>query len=505
MTENLTAGQVKTRSLRGAKWILITNLIGLPGSFLISFFLGRTSAESLGVYALAQIFVGVVITFALFGAEATLRNFVPKVHDPTARGRLFFTYAVIVTLMLGGLLALFAAFPWMLEFFLEGDLDWEQYRFLAYLAAALVAANVFMGLAAGLLHLKAAAVARLAIRLLPLPVIALLYFIHQDALKDSAQIVIFGSLFCGYLLGAALCFVAVLRERRFRFSFGFYWPKGFAAFAWTSYLAALFSFFYGYFDRICMLQVGDLGTLGKYQAVISLTLLIEFIPNMMQTALIPTFSSLLAARNPSAFRRAYAVVYRNSVLLITTLGLLLIGLSREVLGLFGPEYEEYDYLLSLFCFANIIRSPSAATLSVLASMEINRFRIYLSLGQMAFQGIGTLLFLDRYGVLAIAGFKILAMIGATLIGNFYVIYRLKMANRVPLSFKAATAVGSAALVCRLWLVPEGWVGSAALASVAVLLFALASRVSPTEVRNVFAALFHGKEIPFWRDQDERDA
>ena len=66
------------------------------------------------------------------------------------------------------------------------------------------------------------------------------------------------------------------------------------AFSATSTAAMVFSFLYVNFDRMCVLGLQDIKGLGKYQAVISLVMLVEYVPKLLQIVFIPVFSSLLA-------------------------------------------------------------------------------------------------------------------------------------------------------------------------------------------------------------------
>lgn len=481
MSDNLSTAEMKKRSLSGAKWLILTNGFGMPAAYLIMFFLGRTGPEALGAYALAQIFIGVITTFAMFGGPTVLRNYLPKVENSYDRGRFFYSYGLILVGLMSIVLTLFYLFPVLLEFLLQREFNRENFSWFVLLTAVVVASECLMGAAAGLMHIKLAALARMMARVVMLPLVGGLFFFNREILIDYTVETILIAFLVSYGLGALMCVVGIARDTRFKFSMGWYVPAGFHEFALTSTAAAIFSFFYANFDRMCVLGLSDLAGLGMYQAVISLMMLIEYIPNILQTAIVPVFSGLQKPGQHPALMRAFTFVCRNIVLLVTTGSLIMIGFSREILSLFGAGYGEYYHLLALYSFVSVVRAPAFPSLAILISAEKNRFRLSQSVVQITAQVILTLLFIRSHGVLAIAGAKMLAGGISTFVATLYVVYGLKMAPGLARSYRVALLTSSVVLILRIGVVPPGWLGSALLTGGGLLAFAVGSRLSWEEI------------------------
>ena len=54
MTDTLSTIEIKQRSTRGVKWLLVMNGFGVPAAFMIALMLGRVHPETFGVYAIAR-------------------------------------------------------------------------------------------------------------------------------------------------------------------------------------------------------------------------------------------------------------------------------------------------------------------------------------------------------------------------------------------------------------------------------------------------------------------
>lgn len=481
MTGGLSNAEMKKRSVSGAKWLILTNVFGMPAAYLIALVLGQAGPAALGAYALAQIFIGVVTTFAMYGGPAVLRNYMPKIHKADDRGRFLFAYGAIILVLMGAILAAFYVFPAMLEFLLSREFDRKGFGWFVLLTVVVVGSECLIGAASGLMQIKLAAIARLMSRVVLLPLVAGLFFFNRPLLDAYTLEVILAGFLASYGVGALLCIVGLARDPRFHFRIGWHLPKGFSAFAFTSTAAMAFSFFYTNFDRMCVLGISDVVGLGTYQAVISLMMLIEYIPTMLQTAIVPVFSGLHSPEQRPALLRAFVFIRRNAVLLIAPASMAMIAFSREILTLFGPSYGDYYYLLALYSFVSVIRAPAFPALGILVSMEKNTFRLTQSAFQFSAQVILTLLFIKSHGVLAIAGAKMLAGAVSTVAATLYVVYGLKMAPGLGRSYCASLPIALVMVVLRIWVVPAGLLGSTLLCVAGLGFFALGSRLSRDEI------------------------
>lgn len=490
MTGTLSTTEIKNRSIRGAKWLLVMNGLGMPAASLISLLLGRAGPSVLGVYALAQILISVITTFFLYGGSSVLSVFLPKISDAEERGRFLFSYTLILFGIMTGALILFWLFPQGFEFLLQREFDMQNYRWFVLLTIVVIATETLANTASGLMLIKTVAIARQMMRFVLFPTVATVFFLKRDILVNYGLPLILGGFVIGYIIASIICVIGISRERRFNVRLGWKIPPGFWAFSSTTMLSAVFSFLYANIDRLAVYSVQDLKGLGMYQAVLSINALIENIPLLLRPSLVPTFSSLLGANHRTAFRQAFLLLSRWAVVPVTLVSLIVMAFSREILGLFGSEYIEYAYLLTLFGLVGIIRSLNLSTYVANTCLEKNAFRFIQQFVNIFTQGLLTLIFIFDYGVIAIAGAKMLSVSVASFAGVLYVFWGLGMGRKLPLSYRSAVLTGVVMTVFRIWVVPPGWLSAVLLAIFCVVMFLAVSRFGPNEIWGVFQFATH---------------
>ena len=397
MTDTLSTTEIRQRSIKGAKWLILMNGMGMPAAFLIALLLGRAGPAALGYYALAQILIGVITTFVIYGGPAVLAVFMPKIPNAGDRGRFLFSYTLILFAMMVVALGLFWMLPSAFEFLLQRDFDMRNYGWFMLLALVIVSAETLANSANGLMLIKVTAVARQMMRTILLPLVAILFFWKREILVAYGMQCILGGFFAGYLVSAAICVYGLSREHRFRMAAGWFLPRGFWGFSLTTMLATIFTFLYGNFDRMAVLSIQDVAGLGMYQAVISLSMLIGLVPQMLGSTLVPMFASLLATGKIDAVLKAYGMLQRIGSILMTAAALFLISYSSELLSLFGNTYSSYDYLLSLFSVQYVVTSLHFGNTPILTAYEKNTFRLSVSTVQIFIQITGTILFIKSFG------------------------------------------------------------------------------------------------------------
>lgn len=484
MTNTLSKTEIKKRSVKGTKWLVVMNGIGMPATSLIALMLGRVGPAALGSYALAQVLIGVVTTFVVYGGKPVLTVFLPKLTDAEDRGRFLFSYALILVGMMTVALGLFWVFPKGFEFLLQREFDMQNYGWFVMLAIVVVASETLANTASGLMLIKTAAIARQMIRLVLLPLVAILFFFRREMLVDYSLPIILGGFAMGYILATVICVLGVSRERRFETRFGWSIPSGFWAFSLSTMAATIFSFLYSNFDRMAVLSIYNVEGLGMYQAVLSINGLLERIPSLLQSSVIPTFSNLLGANHQAAFTRAFAILCRWAVVPITLVSLFVMGFSPEILGLFGEIYVKYAYLLTLFGFVSIIRSMSLPTLTILTCMEENTFRFLQTFLMISAQCILTLAFMSSYGVMAIAGAKMLCVSISAIVAIIYVFFGLGVGKGIPISYRAALLSGALMAILRIWVVPVGWLAATMLTLLCFAVFVVVSKFRLDEVCSI---------------------
>ncbi len=491
MSENLGVSEIKRRSIKGAKWLFFMNGFGLPAAFLISLLLGKTSPSVLGTYSLLLIFVSVVKTFVIYGGPPVFNVFLPKINTAEKRGRFFFSYLLIIFLLMIIVLALFKFFPSVFRFLIRRDYSMDQYWFFILLSVSVVFVELLANTASGLMIVKISAIARQMVRLVLLPTIAFLYLTNSNVLVQYGDVIIIVCFVSGYTAGGIVCLVNVLRERRVKFVPKWYLPEGFWGLSASSMGATIFTFLYHNFDKMAVLSLNDLSGLGKYQAVLSISLLITIAPKLIGASLIPMFSSLLATGNKEKISEAYNFLQRNGSMLMTVISLFLISFSTEILSLYGREYAVYDYLLVIFSIQFVITSLYFGNTPLLIASEKNIFKFSISFFQILFQLAGTLLFIKAFGVLAIAFSKAIAAVIAQTTIILYMLFIFEHRYKPPRAYIVGVIAATVLGIVKIYYI-ENVIGSFCVLFLSLSFFFLIAKIRCHEIRGLINLLIKKK-------------
>lgn len=492
MTDSLSTAEIKRRSISGTKWLVVMNSLGIPASFLVTLMLGRVGPEALGTYALAQMLIAVITTFAVYGGPPVLSVFVPKLPRREDRGRFMFSYLLIQLFGISTVLALFWLFPGVFGFLLQREFDMGNYGWFVLLALAVSATEVLAATASGLMLIKVTAIARQMMRLILLPLVAVLFFFRRALLIEHAMPIVLGGFLAGYLAAAVISLIGISRDTRFSMRPGWVLPRGFWAFSLSTMAATVFTFLYGNFDRMTVLSIQDVAGLGMYQAVISINHLIDLVPQMLGSTFVPAFSSFLATGDKGAVVKAYDLLQRAGSTFMTLAALFLIAYSHEILALFGEGYASYAYLLAIFCVASSFHSLFFGNTPVLIAYQKNAFRFTVSAVQISIQVIGTLCFIETYGILAIALSKVAGLLFAQAAGICYVVCGMREGFRIPRTYKVGVLITLGVALLRILVLPLGIAFSTIVFVVGLLLFYFVSGVSIHEIRELTRAVLDRK-------------
>lgn len=494
MTGTLSTAEIRKRSITGTKWVIVMNGMGMPAAFLIALLLGRAGPAVLGGYALVQILIGVITTFVIYGGPPLLSVFMPKIPNAEDRGRLLFSYTLILFAIMISALSLFALFPKGFEFLLQRKFDMANYGWFVFLSIMVVVAETLANVASGLMLIKVTAIARQMMRVVLLPLVSILFIFKREILIAYGMQVIFCGVFVGYLIGAVICVISISSEQRFKMEVGWFLPRGFWAFSLSTMAATVFSFIYENFDRMSVLFIQDVEGLGMYQAVISFTTLVELIPKMLGTTMVPMFSSLLATKKTDATRKAYDVLQRIGFILMIGSALFLISYSSELLSLFGSSYSSYSYILTIFCVAAVVTSPHFGNTPILIAYEKNTFRFTVSMFQILLQVAGTMLFIRSLGIMSIVWAKVICRILANITCTVFVIFRMKLGLTLPHTYMVGIVVAIATAVIRNNLLQAGWGVSTIVFIASLGVYLTLSRVTIHELRNLFLLFVLRKDV-----------
>lgn len=417
--------EIKEKSISGAKWSIIFFGLSSVAFLLTNVCLGRISTDVLGVYTTVLIFVSTISTFILLGAENVLSNFIPKLGNQEDKASLIIAYTVIVIVFMLVALFLISFWPSIFEFLMRRRLDGRLLWFFLLLTPIFVISEVIQYALNGLMEIRSRAMLQRLQTFGVCLAVCIAFPLRNTLASESYFWIVLTaiiaartvSLLWGVRILLSKIDIVNIRKK-------LYFPRGFWPFTVSAHAATIFSFAYNNIDRLFVLHFGSLGLLGIYQAVIAIWHMTTHIPTLLQSVMIPSFSSMLAQSNTGMVKSMHISGQRYSILLTNFLSILIICFSRQLLSIFGAQYVQYYYLLKISAIASSISTLAFTNWPLLFSAEKNGTRFVNSLVQIGFQLIVSVLLAKRYGLLGILLAKQTSVVIAQVIPTYVVVRKL---------------------------------------------------------------------------------
>ena len=190
------------------------------------------------------------------------------------------------------------------------------------------------------------------------------------------------------------------------------------------------------------------------------------IPAIFTATLLPTFSSLQGQKDRERTHRVYLSSNRLAAAIAMPIGLGGAAVASSVALLYGPEFLSMAPILAVFFVGNIAGSIASVSLSMLYSLEEQRFIVRLNAAMALLNIILSLILVPTYGAVGAA----LATCGSHSISNVVCMVQAARRLQVALPFRIISRVFLAALTsaAAAWLIST-WLGGLVVAVAAALL------------------------------------
>lgn len=434
----MIANEIIQKSLSGAKWTVILSLIAMPIGYTINIILGHISPEALGIYGLLNIFIISVTTFILFGGENVIIKYIPEI-EKGKKVSFLASYILIIFLIAMFAIGLIFYYPQILEFVFGHDFPLNLLPYLIIFIPVILIFSVFDSALIGLMEIKTSVILRYITTFGNFIMFSILFLFYKDFFRDHLWMIIFGLSFVFNIVSGLFALSLTLKIMKitslkslsknrdcessqvnnedevascntswsFRIAskiknFSIYLPVKFWSFALFVHLSTIIYFISDKMDQLFILGYFSIRDLGLYYSALQTAMLIRFVPMLLGSVLLPTFSNLIASKELGLIQKGYREVVGYNTLIVVPASLFCIFFSKEVLGLFGVGYEQNHLVLVILASFFSVTSIGVVNNSLIIAK--GRAEIYL-VGQIItpiFGFILMFLLINKLGILGLA-------------------------------------------------------------------------------------------------------
>lgn len=423
----MNTDEIIQKSISGAKWTVILSIVAMPLGYIVNIILGRISPEALGIYGLLSIFVLSVTTFILFGGGNVIIKYLPEI-DKDKKVSFLLSYVLIVFLIAIFAIGLVYLYPQILELIFGQAFSLDILPYLIIFIPIIILYFVFDYALNGLMEIKTSVVIRQIVVYGNFIVFSILFLFYKDFFREHLWAIIWGLSFVFYIMLGLLALFLTTRKMKITSlnklnNLKPYLPTKFWSFALFVHLSTILVFAYDKIDQLFILNYFSIRELGLYYAALQTAMLIRFVPMLLGSVLLPSFSNLLASNEIGLIQKGYQEVVRYNTLMVVPAALLCIFFSRQIMGLFGAVYVQNHLVLVVLGICFMVSTIGSVTPSLIVAKGKVGANFLNSTIQIVFQFLLMLFLIDRMGVLGLAIGRGAGVVLAQ-IGLIFIIYKL---------------------------------------------------------------------------------
>lgn len=523
----MNTGEIIQKSISGAKWAVILSIIALPMGYATHIILGRVSPEALGIYGFLSIFILAVTTFILFGGGNVIIKYLPEI-DKDKKVSFLTSYILIAFLIAIFAIGLIYLYPQILERIFGQAFPLDMLNYFIIFIPIIILYSVFDYALNGLMEIKASVILRKITVFGNFIVFSILFLFYKDLFREHLWLIIWGLSFVFYTVLGLLALSLTTKKIKitslkksisknydreclglnnegevasWESSWSFrmtsklknlkpYLPKKFWSFALFIHLSTILFFASDKIDQLFILNYFSIRELGLYYAALQTAMVIRFVPLLIGSVLLPTFSNLLASNEIALIQKGYQEIVKFNTLVVVPAALICIFFSRQIMGLFGEEYIE-NYLV-LVALAIFFSTTSIGTVNNSLIIAKGRTGIYFLGSTMTtvFGFILMFLLIDRLGVLGLAIGRGAIVALWQVISIIIVTIVLHMDIKIPKSYKAGLITSLVALLLYLVIPIQNTLTHTILFLSCLLFFIYFANYSKEDLNFVFRQLFY---------------
>ena len=371
----------RERVLSGMRWSVWLSSLAVPCSAAISLLLARVGPETIGVFGLLNVYIGLIIAFLYFGGDTVVIKFTPECAAEERASFLASYLAVVFAILVGWLL-----FAWLCPGAVALVLGNQIGRRLDFILLCLAPVPIFFYVVVaalkGMLEIRLSQTLAKLLTVISMAAYAVIFVAARPVLAHHPAGVIWGT----YLgLTGALALIGAVRIFQLcgRPRLRFHLPAGFWSYAFDIQMVGGVSFFSSRLDYILLLNFGGLALLGQYVAVMAVAMTVPMVSNLFMDTLLPSLTNMIATRNSRGAGQVFMIHMRILFLLTVATGCAVMLLAAPAAEVMGPEYRSVKGLIVLMTMFQSIASPGAYGSTVLSSIGRPRLILWSSVLQVS--------------------------------------------------------------------------------------------------------------------------
>lgn len=413
--------RIKRVAKRGAMWVALTSAFAIPLSYYRNWILTQldASSEVVGYYAVLMMFINIVNTFVLYGGTTVVTNYLPKIKRSEDKSAFLFTYALISLLAVIIFLSIMHILPDMSQFLIGKQVNSATLRLLSILSPVVVLSELVIYSLTGLMEFRLSSLLSRAQILCVCLVATVCLCVGRELVAPNGSLVLAQTIGCANILVIGVGLYHILQTLK-PFVCRFYLPQGFWRFSSAIHLNTFVAFFSTKSDQLFVLAALGVADLGAYFIIMQFAELVVFIPMRIGQVMLSSFSHLVSSGNHKELVRGYTKLCRILLIVTTTISLVMITFSPQLLSVFNPKILEMRTYFILLVLMFAIRGIGSVNTMLILAFDRGRIFLVNNLIMIAIQFFVTLALLESMGLRAVVIGRMSGSLSAT-IGNFAII------------------------------------------------------------------------------------
>ncbi len=337
MTLAAVPAHQRHRVLSGMRWSLWLSALAVPFSAVTNLLLARVGPETIGVYGLLSVYIGMITAFVYFGGDTVIVHFIPECRREECTSFLL-SYSLLVAALLVLWLGIAYCFPTVLYLAFGKTASGNYQLLLLSLAPITIAYGMVIAALKGMLEIRFSQILSKTLPVLSTLAYGSIYLGDRTLLLCHPSLIVWGTYFA---LIAFLTLVGVFKliglcdPGHLRFKL----PGDFWRYAFTTHQVGICNFMTSRLDYILILNFGGLAIMGQYVAVMSVAATVIMIHNFFMDTLLPSLSNMVASRNDSGAAQVFVMHMRILFLITTTAGGGIMLLGAPITDILGSQYH----------------------------------------------------------------------------------------------------------------------------------------------------------------------
>lgn len=492
--------EIKQKSVVGAKWTVILSIIALPLSYITSIILGRVSGDTLGIFALLNVFITFVTTFIILGGSNVIIKYLPNLEQENKFLFLKSYLFIIVFITILAMIFIYL-FPDSIKIVIGQGFSSNIVIYLIIFIPIIVFYSIFDYVLNGLIEVKTSTLIKQLFVVGNFIIILLLFLFYREFFLENSLFILFGLFLIFYALMGILSFyfsIKIIRGKKANFKSSdvnyrsffkkFYFPKGFWHFLIFVHVSTILVFAYDKVDQLFLIANLNISELGFYYAATQTAMLIRYVPTVIGGMLLPTFSNMMASKNESIIPRYYKYIVKYNTLMTVFAALFCIFFSKEILIIFGPSYVEYYLIIVILGTFFMVSSIGTVSPSIIIAKGKVKSYFINSLIQIIFQIVIMIFLFTKIGILGLAISKGVGVLIAQ-IGLIIITYKIfgNLKDTMPKEYIISIFVGILAITLYL-ILPSNLLIQSISFLICLLTFLYLGKYSKKDIMFIFNTL-----------------